>query len=171
MKKVTTTIISGFPGVGKSEFFRNQEYNNRTVLDSDSSEFSWVKDENGNNTKERNPDFPSNYIDHIKENLGKVDIIFISSHDVVRKALEEANLKYVLVYPEIGAKEEYIRRYKERGNDEGSINFISNNWGKFITDMQNEEFPYKKELKEWQYLSSLGVIFSCENIDCWEVVD
>lgn len=64
-----TTIISGFPGIGKSYFFRNQEYNNRTVLDSDSSEFSWVKDENGNNTKERNPDFPSNYIDHIKENM------------------------------------------------------------------------------------------------------
>lgn len=57
-------------------------------LDSDSSNFSWVKDENGNNTKERNPEFPKNYIEHIKSNIGKVDVIFVSSHKVVREALE-----------------------------------------------------------------------------------
>ncbi|WP_075810297.1 hypothetical protein [Clostridium perfringens] len=77
----------------------------------------------------------------------------------------------VKVYPEIGAKEEYIERYRQRGNDEGFINFISNNWDKFIIDMQNEKFPHKKELEYWQYLSSMGVIFSCENIDCWEIVN
>ena len=53
-----TTIISGFPGVGKTEFFKDQTYHNRVCLDSDSSEFSWVEDNEGNNTKERNPNFP-----------------------------------------------------------------------------------------------------------------
>lgn len=157
-----TTIISGFPGVGKTEFFKDQKYHGRVCLDSDSSDFSWIKDENGNNTKERNPEFPKNYIEHIKENIGKVDIVFVSSHDVVRKALEESNVKYVLVYPELIAKDEYIRRYRQRGNDDGFIKFISDNWDSFINDMKNETFPYKKELKEWQYLSSMGVIFSCE---------
>ncbi|MEG2289571.1 MAG: hypothetical protein RSC24_06350 [Clostridium sp.] len=157
-----TTIISGFPGVGKSEYFKNQEYNDRTCLDSDSSEFSWVKDEFGNNTKERNQDFPNNYIEHIKANIGKVDIIFVSSHDVVRDALKENNIKYVLVYPEMNSKEEYIKRYKQRGNNDGFIDFITSNWENFITCMQNETFPYKKELKDWQYLSSIGVVFSCE---------
>lgn len=157
-----TTIISGFPGVGKSEFFKNQESHGKVCLDSDSSEFSWVKDENGNNTKVRNPNFPSNYIDHIKANIGEVDIILVSSHDVVRQALKEADIKYVLVYPKIDAKEEYIRRYKQRGNNDAFIKFISDNWDEFITNMQNETFPYKKELEKWQYLSSLGVVFSCQ---------
>lgn len=157
-----TTIISGFPGVGKSEFFRKQQYHDRICLDSDSSNFSWIKDKDGNNTKERNPEFPNNYIKHIQENIGKVDIIFVSSHDVVRKALKDANIKYVLVYPDIGAKEEYMKRYKNRGNDDKFIKFISDNWENFINDMKQEQFPYKKELKDWQYLSSIGVIFSCE---------
>lgn len=154
---IETTIISGFPGIGKTTFFQNQSDHNRKCLDIDSSEFSWIKDESGANTKERNPDFPNNYISYIKENIGKVDIIFISSHDIVRKALKDANILYVLVYPEISAKEEYIRRYKERGDNEEFINFINNNWDKFINEMKNEIFPYKKELKEWQYLSSIGV--------------
>lgn len=165
-----TTIISGFPGVGKSEYFRNQTANGRTCLDSDSSKFSWVKDAEGNNAKERNPEFPNNYINHIKENIGKVDIIFVSSHDVVRHALEEAGINYVLVYPEMGAKETYIERYKKRGNNENFINFISENWEKFITDMDNETFPYKKKLEEWQYLSSTGVILGCETAGCQDEI-
>ncbi len=157
-----TTIISGFPGVGKTEFFKNQEGHGKTCLDSDSSNFSWVKDENGNNTTEKNPNFPNNYIEYIKDNIGKVDIIFVSSHEAVRKALEEANLKYVLVYPELSAKEEYIRRYKERGNSETFISFISGNWDNFINDMKNETFPFKMELEGWQYLSSRKVVFRCQ---------
>ena len=58
-----TKIISAFPGVGKTYF---HERNKRISIDSDSSHFSWVKDENGNNTKERNPEFQNNYINHIK---------------------------------------------------------------------------------------------------------
>ncbi|MDB8575588.1 hypothetical protein [Turicibacter sanguinis] len=157
-----TIVISGFPGVGKTEYFKNQKYRRRVCLDSDSSEFSWIKDKNGNNTKERNPEFPMNYINHIKDNIGKVDIIFVSSHDVVRKALKEANIRYVLAYPKITAKEEYIRRYRQRGNSDEFIKFINDNWDNFINDMKNETFPYKKELEEWQFLSSIGVMTSCE---------
>lgn len=157
-----TTIISGFPGVGKTQFFKNQEGHDKTCLDSDSSNFSWVKDENGNNTTERNPNFPNNYIEYIKNNIGKVDIIFVSSHEVVRKALEEANMKYILVYPKLNAKEEYIRRYKERGNSETFISFIGGNWENFINDMKNETFPFKVELEGWQYLSSMEVMFHCQ---------
>ena len=111
---MNTKVISGFPGVGKSYLFNNTDLK---VLDSDSSNFSWIKDSEGRNTKERNPDFPQNYIDHIKKNIGKVDIILTSSHDVVRKALKESCIDYILVHPNIRAKEEYIERYTQRGND------------------------------------------------------
>ena len=59
MKK--TLVMSAFPASGKT-FAYNKYKNSKIIFDSDSSEFSWIKDEFGNNTKERNPDFPNNYI-------------------------------------------------------------------------------------------------------------
>lgn len=145
-----TLIISGFPGVGKSYFFNNNS--NLIALDSDSSEFSWVKDKDGNNTKERNPDFPNNYIKHIKENMGKVDIIFVSSHKVVRDALKENNMFYYLVYPCRCIKEEYLQRYRDRGNNQGFIDFIDKNWEDFIKEIETETFPKLILLRSGQHM-------------------
>jgi hypothetical protein len=139
-----TFVISAFPACGKSYCFNNHQ-DKYSILDSDSSEFSWVKDSEGNNTKERNPDFPSNYIKHIKDNIGKVDIIFVSSHEVVRKALFENDIKTIIVYPNKNLKDEWVRRFKERGNNEGFIKFISDNWDNFIDDIQNEDFGFLKQ--------------------------
>jgi len=93
-----TKVISAFPGTGKTYCYNKLKELGITILDSDSSEFSWIKDENGNNTTERNPDFPDNYIKHIKENIGKVSIIFVSSHDIVREAMTKENIDFILVY-------------------------------------------------------------------------
>ena len=57
-----TKIISTFPECGKSQFVRDNK--DLIVLDSDSSNFSWVKD-GFNNKLIRNPCFPNNYINHI----------------------------------------------------------------------------------------------------------
>ena len=139
-----TAIVSAFPGCGKSFIYNKyngEKYNNDKkwkILDSDSSDYSWIKDENGNNTKERNPEFPNNYINHIKENIGKVDIIFVSSHEIVRQALKDNKIKFFLIFPENNLKDDFIQRYKKRGNDETFINFISNNWNNFINEMENE---------------------------------
>jgi len=139
-----TFVISAFPACGKSYCFKNHQ-DKYSMLDSDSSEFSWVKDSEGNNTKERNKDFPSNYIKHIKDNIGKVDVIFVSSHEVVRKALVDNKIKTIIVYPTKGMKEEWIRRFKARGNNDGFINFISNNWDNFIDDIEKEDSGFLKE--------------------------
>lgn len=148
-----TIIISGFPAVGKSQFVK--DHKELIVLDSDSSNFSWIKDEQGNNTKVRNPEFPQCYISHIKENIGKVDIILVSSHDVVRKALYDSNIKYYLVYPSKTLKEEYMNRYVKRGNDYNFIKVVDNNWDKWIEDIENETFPFLIKLWENQYLNDL----------------
>lgn len=134
-----TLVVSGFPGVGKSYLFRKAEEENLTILDSDSSKFDKSQ-------------FPQNYMDHIIENIGKVDIIMVSSHDVVRKALKENRILYNLVYPSIDLKDDYIQRYKERGNDEKFINFISDNWESFIHDIEKEDFPRRVELDSGEYL-------------------
>ena len=86
-----TIIISGFPGIGKSyatECFYNS---NVVVLDLDSNYFSWLR------PGIENPDFPNNYIQYIKNNIGVADYIFISSHDNVRKALKDEGINYILI--------------------------------------------------------------------------
>lgn len=135
---VKAVLISAFPGCGKTYFY-NKYKDVYKILDSDSSEFSWIKDSEGNNTKERNPEFPQNYIDHIKENLDTADIIFISSHKVVRDALAEAKIKFLLVYPHKALKNIWISRFRRRGSNEKFIEFISNNWKDFIYEIEHDQ--------------------------------
>jgi hypothetical protein len=108
------------------------------VLDSDSSQFSWIKDENGVNTTVRNPDFPNNYIAHIKENIGVADIIFVSSHADVRKSLVENQIPFTLVYPNISLKNEYVQRYINRGNAEGFIKLVERSWNEWIEQCDDQ---------------------------------
>jgi len=125
-----TKIISAFPGTGKSVYHSKHK---ATTLDSDSSEFSWLIDANGN--KLRNPEFPKNYIKHIKENIGKYEIIFVSSHKEVRDALLDECIFFYLVYPDERRKEEFIERYKARGNDESFIRLVSDNWDNWMKEV------------------------------------
>jgi len=135
--KKSTILISAFPGVGKSYLFKNlKDYK---ILDSDSSTFD--KDL-----------FPGNYIDHIKQNIGVVDIIMISTHDVVRKQLEENGLFFLLVYPDISLKDEYIGRYNERGNDDNFIKILGENWENWITDIEKQKDCFKVKLQSGQFL-------------------
>lgn len=130
-----TVVVSAFPCCGKTYAFQN--YQDRySMLDSDSSEFSWVKDNDGKNTKERNPDFPQNYIQHIKENIGKVDIIFVSSHKQVREAMTKEGIHFCTVYPKKEMLNEWIGRMYRRGNDDKFIQFIINNWKEFMREIE-----------------------------------
>lgn len=86
----------------------------------------------------RNPEFPQNYIQHIKENIGKVDIIFVSSHLNVRESMGNAGIEYITIYPENTMLDEWIGRMYRRGNNEEFINFIIDKWDDFMNDVEHE---------------------------------
>lgn len=145
-------IISAFPGVGKT-FFHNKH--KETTLDSDSSEFSWTitKEYNGGDGNEgygyhdikvKNPNFPKNYIEHIKENIGKYEYIFVSSHKEVREALYDNCIFFYLVYPEENRKDEFIQRYKNRGNNETFIRLVESKWKDWLTEIFFEDSGSQK---------------------------
>ena len=153
-----TLIISGFPGVGKTTFKNNHP--ELVVLDSDSSQYS--KDES----------FPQNYIEHVKENIGKADVILLSSHKVVRNALDKEGIKYTAVFPlrinegqeysrdyEYIAKSEYIQRYRDRGNTEDFIKLIGDNWEAWISDLILTS-PKYYPLEEGEYLEDAWRVLS-----------
>jgi len=146
-----TVVVSGFPGVGKSYFVNNGDY---IALDSDSSNFSWLTDEDGNKT--RHPNFPTNYIEHIKSNLGKVDYILVSSHDVVRDALRENNIRYVSVFPDKSLKHDFMNRYKERNSPEPFLRLMDKQYDSFVDGLMNDTNKRRVVLQdEGLYLSDV----------------
>lgn len=142
---MNTLVISAFPCCGKTYAFEHRQ-DRYKILDSDSSQFSWLKDTDGNNTKERNPDFPNNYIKHIKENIGKVDVIFVSSHLAVREAMENARINFVTFYPKQNMLNEWVGRMYRRGSSPDFIDFQIKNWDKFVGNIYNE--PHGRDLIE-----------------------
>lgn len=140
--KKKTTIISAFPACGKSYITNAPEFQHLTCADSDSSAFSWVYPLKlglgGGFIKERNPDFPSNYLAHIKElaATGTYDYIFVSSHAQVRSAMEREGIEFSIVFPNRNCLEEWVERCRKRGNDEAFIETLRKNWDDWIDDME-----------------------------------
>ncbi len=132
-----TIIISAFPGMGKS--YTANHLSQYKMLDLESSDYSWIKTNQG---KIRNPVFPQNYIKTIKnlifQNL--YQIIFISSHKIVRQQLQKNKIQYYFIYPDIFLKDEYIERFKQRGNDQQFIKLLEQNWESWITQIQKEQY-------------------------------
>lgn len=137
--KTNTIVISGFPGVGKSHYKLN---NRKRVVDSDSSRFD--KD-----------NFPANYIADIKERLGGYDKVLVSSHRVVRDALVEQKIPFVLVYPTADQKSDYIQRYKDRGSPQDLIDIIDEFFEIWISDCSIQKGCTHVVLKKGQYLSDV----------------
>lgn len=141
-----STIISAFPGTGKTYYCHNGNWSQyapeKWSTDSDSSKFS--KDE-----------FPQNYIKHIKSKVGEYRYIFVSSHKEVRDALVKEGLPFDLVYPSLDLKHEYLQRYKARGNNESFINLLEANWGKWLKELPSQKGCNHVVLKSNQFISNI----------------
>lgn len=140
--KQAATVVSGFPGIGKSHFFNRQQELGLKVMDSDSSKFP--KD-----------NFPQNYMQHIGEAMYQCDYLLVSSHDAVRRALVDAGVVYTLVYPHISLKDEYMRRYKERGSPQPFLDLMEKNWDSFVTGCINQTGCKHVVLQAGQYMSDV----------------
>lgn len=118
-----TEIYSCFPGTGKSYLYQMAKETDLIVLDSDSSTFDKA-------------DFPRNYIEHIKSNIGKADIILVSSHADVRQMMAREGIAYKLAYPLYSCCSEYLLRYEKRGSDFSFYDAMWRNWDSFILSCQ-----------------------------------
>ena len=145
-------VIAGFPGIGKSYLFNNEEF---SATDSDSSQFSWIVDDSG--AKLRNPEFPGNYIDHIKKAQQVYDVVLVSTHKDVRNALDAASISYALVYPSCACRSEYLQRYIDRGSPESFCKMMEAKFNDFVTEcMDHESFEANHYLLEkGEFLSTV----------------
>jgi hypothetical protein len=130
---MNTQIISAFPGTGKT-YFKTQNSDKR-VFDLDSNEFTNGHDIDG---KVVSRHFPSNYLQAIKEHIGKTDVLFISIHREVRDMLTNTGIDFTLVYPKRELKEEYMERFRKRGDSESFIELFSKNWDAILKELENQ---------------------------------
>lgn len=125
VRRRETLIVSAFPGTGKSFIYDMHIVNpDFLVLDSDSSGFDKAH-------------FPANYMRHIRENIGRVDVIFVSSHAAVRKALCVEELNFILAYPAMELKSEYLRRYTDRGSPPAFVDLLNKNWETWVQECRD----------------------------------
>lgn len=128
-------LILAYMGTGKTELA--YRYNN--VIDLDFQDYKYIYDESirdlpleqrkgSVSLRTENPDYPSNFIKAILEKLetGKIVVspfiehVFkaIDSNDFKRNA---KNTRIILVFPMSNNFEEYVDRFRKRGNSEGFI--------------------------------------------------
>lgn len=92
----------------------------------------------------RDPDFPNNYIQNIKENIGKFDIIFVDSDLKVRESLSKSGIDFVTVYPYEDYLTDWIGRMYLRDDTDMCIRNQIAKWGHNMKYIQNE--PYGDRL-------------------------
>ena len=166
-----TRIISAFPGTGKSYIYNNPEVIGKglKILDSDSSKFSWIM---VGDEKVRNPNFIVDYIHHIKQNIGKYDFIFVSSHKDVRKALQENCIFFHLFYPDAIDKKMYLRKYKDRGNPQAFIDLVDKNWDTWIEECRETKYGCKNVCMSFLNLADeliIGINITKEEEIRWNI--
>lgn len=151
-------IISAFAGSGKTT--AEKEIDN--AIDLESSDFQWtypkgtttdVEERKGILERKKNPNFVKDYVDSIDAANESYDYIFISSQPSVLEELESRNIPYSVAYPSIESKNEYIERYKNRGNNAQFIKLMDKNFETFVNSMRNnEKAVHHIQIKEGQYL-------------------
>lgn len=135
-----TIVFSTFLGCDIETLCRNHNGDPYVMLNLDYKRFSF----DGNNK------FPRNYVDCVEQNIGKVDVIFLSSHKAVRKELKERRIKHFLIYPSITLKDSWIVKMRKNGYNESLIKKIRDNFDQLIFNLQSENSPlvYKYQLTE-----------------------
>ena len=133
-------VIAGFAGIGKSMLA--SKYKN--VVDLEIMEFKWdykekiadIEKKKGNSNKTRKEEWPENYIDAIQNATTNYDITLISTDDEILNELEKKEIEYILCYPTLECKNEYLDRYRKRGNTEAFIQRVAETFEDLIKGLQ-----------------------------------
>lgn len=134
-------IVSGFPGVGKT----SAASKNRDIEDCESSSFHYTTkvDALGVMTREENPNWVTEYVDHIKKLASIVGYpyILVSSHADVLDEMDRRGLPYLIVAPRRDAKDVYLSRYLKRGDCVAFIRNIAQHWDEWLDALDKRDAP------------------------------
>ena len=143
-------VIAGFPAVGKTTYAAARP---ETTVDSDSSRYSWKW--TSPETRQRHPEWPGNYIEHIKAGLYDAKTVLVSTHAEVRAALHEAGIPFTIVMPDRSLRVEYLVRMARRDSPLALIELVDKSWEDWMDQLIDEDGE-QIILGRGQYLQTSG---------------
>jgi hypothetical protein len=155
-----TTIISAFPGMGTHLYFRD----NQKILHLDANNFKFIKEENGTNSEHKHPDYPQNYTNEIKSNIGLYDYIFIDSGKSIRESLIDNCIFFFLVYPAEDRREEFQTRLRSQEYEPALIEHIYENWDIIFESLDKYNLSYVNVVVEREFPTISDVVAFIEKI-------
>ena len=100
-------------------------------------------------------EWPENYIKAVVNQYNENRYVIIPPIVPVLNALRKEKIPYILCYPERNAKDEYERRYKERGNTTDFLNVFIGYWDIFLDQMEADQGEYHFVMKRSEFLTDL----------------
>lgn len=130
-----------FPGTGKSSVSQFVP----DVLDADSRLYQFIgvtprmlHDAAAQARTAPNPEYPDNYFHYI-EDAGSAYVL-LNCHVSLLPRISSENL--FLIYPDISLKDEYLRRYRDRGDSESFISYMDESFADMVHAI--ESYPCRK---------------------------
>ena len=155
-------IIAAHAGTGKTRFAKNvydsvdfvcmpyKYYLPDGLLSCDEAESS-----KANMDLELREEWPDNYIKAVINRYNENRYVIIPPIAPVLEALRKEEIPYILCYPERSAKDEYERRYKERGNTEEFLNIFIGYWDGFLDQMESDPGEQHIVMGRGEFLTDL----------------
>lgn len=179
---MTKLLIMAYMGTGKTEL--ENRYDN--IVDFDFQDYRYIYDESvrhlpleqrkgSTNLRTNNPDYPKNFLEEAVKLLNENKIVVSPFIDHVFRAYDDFNIKskiddlrVILVCPTRDNFDEYVQRFKQRGN---SDEFIARREKEFpsLVDLFEQANNYERiVIKPGQFLSEAleeyGVILDAKII-------
>lgn len=125
-------IIAGFSGIGKTTLAK--KYKN--VIDLDASEYAYDEtdildvdiEKRKGEYRKPNSNWPYNYIEAIKKAVDDYDIVLVWDREDIIKEYLKNKLDFMICYPSKNDLENYVQRYKNRGNSDKYIKMKLNQY-------------------------------------------
>lgn len=169
-------IIAGFAGIGKSTFCEKYKKNaiDFVVMPFKYINFYEISEKyqgDGEKIKadldlELNPNWREVYYKALVETYKKYndEIIVIPTDKVIMQRLETDNIPFIVVYPCYDAKNEYERRFIERGNSNDFLDIFIGEWDYWNNMIRSQNADSKIELTSEQYLTDVIEVPKADNV-------
>ncbi|MDR1194116.1 MAG: hypothetical protein LBK98_08145 [Peptococcaceae bacterium] len=153
-------IFAAYAGTGKTALAKNcpEEFADFVCMP-----YKYILPEDGDKSEagKANPDnvlrdgWPGNYVGAIQKEMSRGKHLLIPTDLLALALLRAKNIPYIICYPKREAREEYSRRFVERGNTAEFIDIFIGGWDCFLDAFERDDFGTHLILEPTAFLSDV----------------